>query len=69
MPDSDTSRSGGELLPLHSTIDDGEIALGSPRLELLNRVQEAEAVALLAALFDSAARRREAERAYVRKAA
>lgn len=55
MPDSDTSRSGGELVPLRRTIDDDEFSLEPPRLEALTTAQEAEAAELLAALFAAAA--------------
>jgi hypothetical protein len=53
-----TSRSGGELVPLRRTIDDDELRLEPPRLETLTAGQEAEAAALLAALFAAAASRR-----------
>jgi hypothetical protein len=58
VPDPDTSRSGGELLPLRRTTDGQDIRLERPRLEPLTAAQEAEAVELLAALFASVARRR-----------
>jgi hypothetical protein len=58
VPNPDTSRSGGELVPLRPTTDDREIRLEPPRLELLTAAQEAEAVKLLAALLAAAARRR-----------
>jgi hypothetical protein len=57
VPDPDTSRSGGELLPLRRMIDD-EVWLDPPRLEPLRAAQEAEAVELLAALLAGAARHR-----------
>lgn len=59
VPDADTSRSGGELLPLHPTADDHEIRLELPRLEPLTAGQEVEAVKLLAALFAAAVHRRD----------
>jgi hypothetical protein len=68
VPDPDTSRSGGELVPLRRTIDDDEFGLESVRLEPLAAAQEAEAVELLAALFAAAASR-QAERDPLRKAA
>lgn len=55
MPDPDTRRGGGELVPLRRTIDDDEIKLELPRLESLTAAQEAEAVELLAALFATVA--------------
>jgi hypothetical protein len=58
VPDSNASRSGGKLVPLHGTIDDTEVRLEPPRLEPLTVAQEAEATELLAALFASAASRR-----------
>jgi hypothetical protein len=58
VPDRDTSRSGGELVPLRPRINDGEIGLEPARLEPLTAAQEAEAVELLAALLAAAARRR-----------
>ncbi len=68
MPDPDTSRSGGELLPLRPTTDHDEVGLKPARLEPLTAAQEAEAVELLAALFAAAARRR-AERGPLKEAA
>jgi hypothetical protein len=68
VPDSDASRSGGELLPLRPTTEDHEIRLELPRLEPLTAAQEVEAVELLAALFAAAAHRR-AERSRLREAA
>jgi hypothetical protein len=61
VPDLDTSRGGGDLVPLRPTSDDDELRLKPPRLEPLTATQEAEAVELLAALFAAAARR-QAER-------
>lgn len=58
MPDPDTSRGGGELVPLRRTIDDDEVMLEPPRLEPLTAAQETEAVELLGALFAAAATRR-----------
>lgn len=57
MPDPDTSRIGGELVPLRAPNEDAEIGLESPRLEALTAGQEAEAVDLMATLFAAAARR------------
>ena len=52
MPDEDASRCDTKLLPHRAkTIDDGEIRLGPARLEPLTPAHEAQAVALLAALF------------------
>lgn len=45
-------------MPLRRTIDDDELRLLPPRLELLTAAQEAEAVELLAALLAAAALRR-----------
>jgi hypothetical protein len=58
VPDPDTSRNGGELMPLRRTSDDAEVRLEPPRLEPLTAAQEAEAAELLAALLAAAARRR-----------
>jgi hypothetical protein len=58
VPDPDTSRSRGELVPLRRKIDGDEVRLKLPRLEPLTAAQEAEAAELLAALFAAAARRR-----------
>ncbi len=58
MPDPETSRSAGELVPLRRPIDDDEVGLEPPRLEPLTAAQEAEAAELLAALFAAAASRR-----------
>jgi hypothetical protein len=58
LPDSEPSRVAGELVPLRRPIDDDEIGLEPPRLELLTSAQEAKAAELLAALFAAAARRR-----------
>lgn len=68
MRDPDTPRSGGELLPLHPTIDDAAISLEPARLEQLTVAQEAEAVELLAGLLAAALRRR-CERGSDREAA
>jgi hypothetical protein len=68
VPDPDTSRSGGELLPLRRTIDGAEVRLEPPRLEPLTAAQEAEAGELLAAMFAAVARRR-AEHHPLREAA
>ncbi len=68
MPDSNTPRSGGELLPLRSTTDHDEIELEPARLEPLTPAQEVEAVDLLAVLFAAAARRL-AERGALEEAA
>lgn len=57
MPDRETSRSGGELVPLRLTIDDDELTLEPPRLQPLTAAQEAEAEELLATLFATATRR------------
>jgi len=70
LADPDASRRGGKVLPLRpSTIDDGEIRLGPPRLEPLTATQEAQAVELLAALFAAAARRRGRSVSRLRRAA
>jgi hypothetical protein len=58
VPNPDTPRSGGELLPLLRTTDDRDIRLERPRLESLSAAQEAEAAELLATLFAIAARHR-----------
>jgi hypothetical protein len=58
VPDPDTPRSSGELVPLRPTTDDREIRLEPPRLEPLTAAQEAEAVELLAPPLAAAARRR-----------
>ncbi len=68
MLDPDTPRSGGELVPLRPTTDDGEFKLEPARLEPLMAAQEVEAAELLAALFAAAARRR-AERGPLKEAA
>jgi hypothetical protein len=58
MQDLDALPSGGKALPLRpTTIDDGVIRLGPPRLEPLTAAQQAQAAELLAALFASALRR------------
>jgi hypothetical protein len=54
VPDPETSRDAGELVPLRRAIDDDEIKLERPRLESLTAAQESEAVELLAALFAAA---------------
>jgi hypothetical protein len=56
VPDPDTSRGGGELVPLRPTTNDSEIRLEPPTLEPLTASQEAEAVELLTALLAAAAR-------------
>jgi hypothetical protein len=56
VPEPEASPSGDEPVPLRRTIDDDEVRLGPPRLELLTASQEAEAVELLAALLAAAAR-------------
>jgi hypothetical protein len=59
MRDQAASRGDTNVVPLRSeTIDDGEIRLGSVRVEPLTAAQEAQAVELLATLFAVAARRR-----------
>ena len=69
MEDSDVLCGGGKVLPLHpTTIDDGVIRLGPPRLEPLTASEEAQAVELLAALF-AAALRRQRSSTRLRKAA
>lgn len=61
MPDPDLPRSGGKLLPLRRMSDD-DVRLEPPTFEPLAAAQEAEAVELLAALFATAARRRDGVR-------
>ena len=48
-------------MPLRPTIDDPEVRLEPPRLDLLTVAQEAEAAELLAALITAAVTRRGAE--------
>jgi hypothetical protein len=68
VPDPDTSRSGGEFVPLRRTSDDAEVRLEPPRLEPLTAAQEAETAELLATLLATAARRR-ADRGSLKDAA
>jgi hypothetical protein len=58
VPDPDTPGSGGEVMPLRLTIDEGEIRLEPARLEQLTLAQQAEAVALLAGHLAAALCRR-----------
>jgi hypothetical protein len=58
LADPDAPRGGGKVLSLRpTTIDDGELRLGTARLEPLTAAQEAQAVELLTALFAAAVRR------------
>jgi hypothetical protein len=70
MLDPNVSRSGGTVSPLRPrTIDDGEIRLGSVRVEPLTATQEAEAVELLGRLLAAAARRHAEAKTRLRRVA